>query len=556
MEILLAYKAHAAGSGDTYASLLPVGLGYINAILHKEGYRSKLANLSPYSWQDVAKLMATEQPDVLGISQFTHNRFESLRVAKLAKEANPSCFVVFGGPHATHRSHELLTQNPTVDAVVLGEGEQTFCELVRHLTRHGNRNLHGVRGIAYRNGKEVVKTPPRPPLADLDVLPFPAACFDDAVGVDAHHQAEFIITSRGCPASCSFCSSPLFWGKGLRFRSPRSMVDEIRFIRDRYGLIYFSIRDDTFTADRERVLEFCRLLLREKIYILWNCQSRVTAVDEEILCWMKRAGCECVQFGVESGSTKILGALGKRIIPEQIKNAARAVRRAGIYLSVYLMTGVPGESEDDLQKTLALLDAIKCHDGQVSPLVYYPGTRLFEKGVAAGAVAGDVFETDRREAFYARSDAFVARSTKSLLTRLEQVAAKSVFTPADFRAQKKALGYCSATNIMAGEVYESKGEWRKAEAEYREILDREPENPWGWLMAGELFAGMGAIPSARKAFERLSQLVPAHAPAYSSLGELSRAAGDCRSARACYQRALSLDPWERTALEGIMLLEK
>ena len=96
-------------------------------------------------------------------------------------------------------------------------------------------------------------------------------------------------------------------GSGERpsaFAHHSSIVEEIRYIRDRYGLIYFSIRDDTFTSDRSRVLEFCRLLLREKLYILWNCQSRVNAVDEEMLCWMKRAGCECVQYGVESGSSK------------------------------------------------------------------------------------------------------------------------------------------------------------------------------------------------------------------------------------------------------------
>lgn len=553
MEILLAYKARATGSGDSYTSLLPVGLGYINALLCREGYRSKIANFSSVGWQEIGKVLSLERPALLGISQFTHNRFESLRMAKLAKEANPACFVVFGGPHATHRYHELLSQYPVVDAVVLGEGEETFCDLARQL-RQGGRDLDNVRGIAFRHGEEIVKTPPRPPLADLDSLPFPSACLDDAVGADIHRQAEFIITSRGCPASCSFCSSPRFWGKGLRFRSPRSMVDEIRFVRDRYGLIYFSVRDDTFTADRKRVMEFCRLLLREKVYILWNCQSRVNAVDEEVLRWMKRAGCECIQFGVESGSPRILRELGKRITPEHVKKAAQTVRRAGINLSVYLITGVPGETEDDLNETLKLLDTIKAHDGQVSPLVYYPGTRLFEEGAKFGAVPVNLFEADRREAFYARSDDFVCRSTKKLLARLKQVAGKSRFVSADFRAQKISLGYCHTTNVMAGEIYESQGEWRKAEGEYREIIDREPENPWGWLMMGELHAGMGNILPARQAFERLARLVPAHAPAYSALGELCRCAGDFRAARAHYRKAISLDPWEKSALEGLSLV--
>ena len=554
MEILLTYKAHGKGSGDPYTALLPVGLGSLNALLRKEGHHSRVANLSTYSWHEISKLLADNPPSLLGVSQFTHNRFESLRLARMAKEANPECFVVFGGPHATHRFNELLAQNKIVDAVVVGEGEETFCELARCLVTSENCDLRSVKGIAFRSGKDIVVTPPRPPLDDLDALPLAAACFGDALGVDAHRQMEFIITSRGCPASCSFCSSPRFWGKGLRFRSPRSIVDEIRYIRDHYGLIYFSIRDDTFTADRERVREFCRLLLQEKIYILWNCQSRVNAVDENVLSWMKRAGCECIQFGVESGSPRVLTTLGKGVTPEQVKWAAQAVRRAGILLSVYLITGVPGESVQDLKQTLRLLDAINAHDGQVSPLAYYPGTRLFEEGVRSGTVARDVFESDRREALYARTDPLVARSTEELLARLASVGRRSTFSEADFLAQKKSLGYCHATNVMAGEMYEVKGKWRKAEAEYREITVKEPENPWGWLMLGELFAKEGNFSLARDAFDALAHCVPAHAPAYSSLGELSRLAGNQRLARKLYRKALALDPGEKTAREGIRLV--
>jgi anaerobic magnesium-protoporphyrin IX monomethyl ester cyclase len=551
MEILLAYKAHEIGSRDPYTSLLPIGLGSINALLRAKGYSSKIANLSRYSWRETASLIASESPDVLGVSQFTHNRTESLKLARMAKIANPLCFVVFGGPHATHRFSEILSQNPAVDAVVLGEGEETFCELVDCLLRRSNPDLQAIKGIAFRSNGAIVTTAPRPPLNNLDNLPFPAACLDNALGVAAHQQLEFLITSRGCPASCSFCSSPKFWGKVLRFRSPRSMVEEIRFIRNRYGLLYFSIRDDTFTADRERVLEFCRLLIQEKLYILWSCQSRVNAVDEEILFWMKRAGCECIQFGVESASLKVLKYLGKGITPDEVKGAARATRRVGINLSIYLITGVPGETEEDLNKTLALLDMIKAHDGQISPLAYYPGTRIFENGVRSGVVAADLFETDRREALYVRSDPAVARSTKALLERLTLTAGKNAFSPTDFSNQQKLLGYCYATNIMAGEQYESGSKCVKAEAEYREIIVKEPENPWGLLLIGELYARNGNFVGARRAFENLIRLVPAHAMGYSCLGELYRMSGDYRAAGEFYRQAHKLDPFEKIAAEGL-----
>lgn len=551
MEILLAYKAHSGGERDPHTSLLPIGLGYINAFLRKEGYRSKVANFSRSAWREIADFIADRPPAILGVSQFTHNRFDSLRLARLTKKINPSCFVVFGGPHATHRFREILSQNDSVDAVVIGEGEETFCELVRCLAQNRSNELDSVRGIAFRNAGSILMTPPRMPLDDLDALPFPAAYFDDAIGVDVRRQMEFIVTSRGCPASCRFCSSPRFWGRSLRFRSPRSIVDEIKFIRDRYGLIYISIRDDTFTADRNRVLDFCRLLLQEKVYILWNCQSRVNAVDQEVLFWMKRAGCECVQFGIESGSMKVLRTLGKNITREQIRKAAEYTRRAGLHLSLYLVTGVPGETDEDVGETLSLLESIKASDGQISPLVYYPGTSLCEEGMNSGSIGRDLFESDTRDALYVRSDAFVRNSTKFLLKRVESVAEKTSFTQADFRAQKNELGYCHATNVMAGEMYESEGKWLKAETEYREIIVREPDNPWGWLMIGELHDRRGDAANARQAFKALASLVPAHAPAFSYMGELCRLEGDYTAAREFYRQAISLDPFDIAAREGM-----
>jgi radical SAM superfamily enzyme YgiQ (UPF0313 family) len=556
MKVLLVYKSHAAGASDPYTSLLPIGLGYINALLRANGIPSRLANLSKYGWQETAALFRSESPDIVGISQFTHNRIDSLRLAVAAKKANPACFVVFGGPHATHRFREVLVGNPQVDAVVMGEGEATFLDLVNCLATKGRAALEQVKGLALRRGDAVVTTDARPPIQDLGSLPIPASWYQDARGVDLHRQLEFIITSRGCPAVCRFCSSPRFWGKKLRFRSPRSMVDEIRYIRDRYGLLYFSIRDDTFTADPARVLTFCRLLLEERIYILWNCQSRVTAVDEEMLAWMKRAGCECVQLGVESGSSDVLKRLGKHITPEQALRAARAVREAGIHLSVYLISGTPGETEEDVQATIRLIDAIRAHDGQVSPLVYYPGTALLADGVRSGVIDKDLFERDEREAFPVRSDSFSDHSVRKLMKALKRAAAKSSFTSVQFRTQKKLLGYCHATNIIAGEMYMEAGNWVQAEREYREIVSRESRNPWGWLCLGDLLGRKGDLKGAMVAFRKVISLTPMHAPAYSALGDLCRATGDRRKAIEYYGKALQLHPFDETAREGMAILSK
>jgi len=556
VRILLAYKSHPEGAADPYTSLLPIGLGYINGVLSQAGHDCSVANFSNCDWNSVASYLAAVSPRILGISQFTHNRFESLKLAAIAKAANPSCIVVLGGPHATFRYREILLQAKEVDAVVVGEGEATFLELAERVQQGESEALWPIAGLACRRDGEAVFAGARAPVSALDALPVPAKFLDNSYGVNLRRQLEFITTSRGCPAACRFCSSPGFWHRQVRFRSPRSIVDEIRYIRDRFGLVYFSFRDDTFTADRSRVIELCRLLISEKLYVMWNCQSRVNSIDEEMLIWMKRAGCECIQIGVESGSLRVLEALGKGVTPQKVETAARAIRRVGIHLSVYLITGVPGEDDDDLAATTRLIDAIQPHDGQVSPLAYYPGTTLFIDAVASGDVQQDIFETTRVAAVVVRSDRSAARHSELLMKALERVGRKSGFRRGDYLQQKEVVGYCHATNFIAGEYYEAQGQLERAEKEYREIVEREPGNPWGWLALGELLGETGDYLQAQQAFRTLTRLLPSYAPAYSALGDIARLSGDAQQALRYYEQALDRDEEDDVALEGMKAVRR
>lgn len=548
MKVLLAYKSHPEGADDPFTSLLPAGLLTLEAVLQREGHPVTLANFSGMSWERVRQQLKKLRPEVVGVSQFTHNRVDSLKLAGLARELDPACFVVLGGPHATHAWQDLLDGNPAVDAVVLGEGEATLSELLEVVGAGGE--LSGVAGIACRAGGETVKTAPRPPIDDLDLLPIPGALPGEGIGVDYRRQLEFVITSRGCPAACLFCSSPLFWGRGVRFRSPESVVEEIALLKERYGLTYFSFRDDTFTADRSRVLEICRLLVERRLHILWNCQSRVTAVDEEMLVAMKRAGCECIQFGVESGSPAMLKALGKRIVPADVEKAAAALRRVGINLSVYLITGILGEGEADLQQTVRLIERIGPQDGQVSPLVYYPGTQLFAKAVRNGAVSSDLFRQERGDGFLVRNDPFVERARLAIMKALGKAGKKGRFTRQAFAAQRDLLGYCFVTEMLCGELLELEDDWEGALALYQRMVRAEPENPWGFLLAGGLLARVGDFSAARSFYGELLKLVPMHVPALVALGEIALAEGDRRSARSHFARALELNPADAAALEG------
>jgi len=512
MKILLAYISGAPNRDDSFISLLPCGLCYLHSVLKSAGFDSLLANFSGWSDSTVVGQIKQLQPDVLAISQWTHNRHASLELARTARRLNPKCTIIVGGGHASFQYGEILYPESPVDLVLIGEGEETLLELVTHL--EAGTVWNRVRGIAFRHNDLIVKTSPRELIGDLDALPFASLYLDHSIGVERALQAEFIITARGCPSSCNFCSSPGFWNRRVRFRSPENIVNEIMFVRDTYGLIYFSLRDDTFSADRTRAISFCHLLIERRAHIMWNCQSRVNTLDEELLVWMKRAGCECVQLGVESGAPRILDLLGKTITPFQVESAAVAIRNVGIHLSVYLISDIPGETDADRAASINLMDRIRPDDGYVSPLAYYPGTRLFYDAVADGRIDENVFQRTHTPAVYAVDKP--GRSSKKLLRSLD---ARRTIDSRVFKQQKRVLGYCYATNVVAGEHFSRNGNFGAAEREFREIIEREPDNPWGWFLLGELLFEQGNRDRAAECYRRVLGRIPCHAPSLMALAQ-------------------------------------
>lgn len=505
MKILLAYQSGLPHRNDPYISLVPTGLCYLHSSLIETGHDSILANFSAWSTKRVKQELLKFNPDFIGISQWTHNRHSSLELARTCRNILPNSTIIMGGGHATFCYEDILFENSPVNIVVIGEGETTLIELVSQ--SQSESEWHGINGLAFRCGKDLVITPPRKNLDDLDRMPIPSLYFDKSVGLDIEMQSEFIVTTRGCPSSCYFCSSPDFWGRRVRFRSPAKIVEEILYIRKKFGLIYFSIRDDTFTADRNRVLEFCRLLQKRDVNILWNCQSRVTAIDEELVIEMKRAGCECIQLGIESGSQRILQHLGKKISTVEILDACTIIKEIGINLSIYLISDVPGETSEDLLKTVELVRQIHPDDGYVSPLAYYPGTKLYKDAVISGAVSSRIFADSNKTALYAAPKP--GRLANQLL---EELTNNQQSNSERFELQKKLLGYCYTTNIIAGEWYRQRGEFDKAEKELKEITNRQPGNPWGWLLLGDLHTELGRIKKGRECYAEVLGIVPEHGP--------------------------------------------
>lgn len=501
---LLSYSAPRSGFGDEWMTFLPIGLGYLQAMLKSRGLPCRVANLSGKTRQEVLAYLRGQAPDVVGVSMFTFNRKRSYELLAWAREACPKAVLLAGGPHPTHLAEEVFEDCPALDAIVQGEGEAVLLGLAERLkTAPGSDLWKRTPGLILRTGP----TLPQAPLEDLDAIGIPAEHLETDF-LDDLGQLAYLSTSRGCPATCNFCNTPEFWGTSIRFRSAPSVLRELRLLRERHGLTYFSFRDDTFTANRGRVLELMEGIQQSGLHPLWNCQSRVNLVDEDRLVAMKRAGCEFMQFGVEHGSERVLELLDKGTNMRHVRKALSLVRKVGMNLGIYLITGIPGETWADVEETAALIRDTRPQDCQISPLALYPGTRLFDRYRAEGRIEKDFYRASGDAEIFARVDAH----TEKALRHLDQVAqwakAKSRFSPAEFAEQKRWLGFCAVTNLLCGEAAEEEGRWSEAETEYAEIIAREPANPWGFMKRALLREKLGRLDEARADLAEVLALAP------------------------------------------------
>ena len=287
----------------------------------------------------------------------------------------------------------LLTWYPEIDFVVIGEGEHSFLNLVTRLKRHMTDNMQDIPGIAYRTNQGIVKTEAVEPMRDLDALPNPSKYF----------SYQHVALTRGCPGACRFCGSPQFWGPRVRFHSADYFVEQIESLFHR-GVRFFHFSDDTFTVDGKRVITICRMLMKKKLNINWTAISRVDAVTEEALAWMRKAGCVQISYGVESGSEKIRKFLNKRITTAQIKKAFALTTQYGILARAYFIYGCPGETQKTIEKTIDLIREIKPLSSIFYILDIFPGTALYEKYRRAGRISEDIWQRRIEDLLYFELD--------------------------------------------------------------------------------------------------------------------------------------------------------
>lgn len=356
---------------------LPIGLAYLAAVLEENGYDVTVIDCPALEMnlKQLKTKLASINPDVIGITSMTPTIQSALLSASAAKEACPDAMVVLGGPHATFMDEQVLNEEAAVDVVVRGEGEETLLELAKSVPKPNS--LNKIQGITFRNNGQTVRTPTRPFIKNLDELPRPAYKYFPLEKYRLFGRRMLpIMTSRGCPSQCSFCTTARMFGKAFRARSPKNIVDELEWLRDAHGADAFSFYDDTFTLDKKRALKICEEIRNREIGLPWDCQTRVSVVSEEILRKMRQANCQQVFFGVESGCQKILDAVHKGTTVEQNEKAIRLAKDAGLFVSISVIIGYPGETKEMLQETIDLITKAEPDDVYICVATPYPGTEL------------------------------------------------------------------------------------------------------------------------------------------------------------------------------------
>ncbi len=346
----------------------PLGLYYIAAVLKANRYDVEILNWYNIQQnpQTIVEVLKAKKPDIIGFSILNANRWGGIEIAKIAKQHFPYVKIVFGGIGASSIWKHFLTHFSVIDYIVIGEGEYSFLNLVQHIEKN-KEPIAKIKGLAYRQHNQIIKNDPVDLIANLDGLPNPAQFY-------AYQHLSF---TRGCPANCTFCGSPDYWRRKVRFHSPDYFVDQLEMLCQQ-GIRFFYFSDDTFTMNKNKVIAVCQKIIAKKLSITWQAISRVNLINEEILYWMRKAGCIQISFGVESGSEKIRQTLNKNINTGQIEQAFSLTTKYGILSRAYMIYGCPGESWDTIQETIDLMHQIKPLSTIFYILDIFPGTALYE----------------------------------------------------------------------------------------------------------------------------------------------------------------------------------
>lgn len=359
----------------------PLGLGYLSSYLKIKGYNTKIIDGLNLGYSAKQIVEDCRKMDVVGINCLSAYFREVIELSRLLKEKGIT--VVIGGPHASALP-ELTLKETQADYVVIGEGELSFSELINSIEK--KQPTENIQGIISKLNTKLEK---RKFVDNLDTLPFPDwRQMDPRIYKKAPHGGLVksfpiapITSTRGCPFECTFCASPSFWERRIRFRSPENVVEEIDYLVKNFKVTEIHFEDDNLTLKSKHIEEICELILKRKININWAAPNgvRVDTLDSDLLKLMKKSGCYFLAFGIESGNQEILNRIKKKTSLQKIEKIVNLTKKIGIVTQGFFIFGLPGETEDSIKETINFAKRIFLDKAQFLLLDVLPGSELWQE---------------------------------------------------------------------------------------------------------------------------------------------------------------------------------
>lgn len=377
------YYGDLSDAGPVYPSM---GLTYVAAMLEQAEYKVCLIDMFAlgYDEQKLKEYLEDKNLKIVGVSSVSATFKSSLSILKLVKNLRPDITTIIGGPHVTILTDSTMKEE-YIDYGVISEGDYTSVELADFIIKKkGYRE--NIKGICFRNNEGVlIKTEKRPFIENLDTLPFPAyhllpmEKYRSYGFYDSGKRTASMITSRGCPFRCIYCCSSKLFGGRWRSMSAEKAVENIKRLHDEFGIEHIYFQDDEFTVSHDRVIKICDWMIDNKINISWECLTRVSHVNDELLEKMAKAGCKSILYGVETGYDEGLKNIKKGITLEQVKNAIRLSQKNGIIAKASFILGFPWESKVEINKTIDFAIALNADYSFFTILVPFPTTEVYEQ---------------------------------------------------------------------------------------------------------------------------------------------------------------------------------
>jgi len=370
-------------SGGYYHEYPPLGILYVASYARGNGYSVSFFDQGAFPCGEYHRLLDTVdafRPEIFAFSLYTTNLNHTYSVIKLLKDRYPAVTLVAGGPHATALPQRTLAECPELDFIIYGEGERTMVELAVALEK--GLGLDGVDGIYYRSRDNIVNTKPRQLIEDLNTLPFPAYELSKSFSyqldpVKKGKRVATLMSSRGCPHHCAFCSKAVF-GNTYRRRSPRNVVAEMLYQKSQLNADEVYFMDDLFASDKEWLKGFYNELEKNNIDMPWKCLARVRGLDCDDYLKMKNHGCYVIQFGVESGSDAVLKGINKGISRADCLRAFKEARQAGLNTYGFFIFGHRQDNVLTIKETLEFAKLLNPDFVAFFTLVPFPGTDAYE----------------------------------------------------------------------------------------------------------------------------------------------------------------------------------